>query len=114
MPEPNWFDRGVTLAIAVIAHLAVTLTIMGLPFPPNVFERLLVDYRLYLYSTKRERLESFVRFLNSVDFEARWAETAEPNTYLRFFHRRYERARAYLEKTAPKIDPTATSVHAAP
>jgi hypothetical protein len=114
LPEPSWFDRGVTLAIAVIAHLTVTLTIMGLPFPPNVFERLLVDYRLYLYSTKRERLESFVRFLNSVDFEARWAETAEPNTYLRFFHRRYERARAYLDKTAPKTDPTATAVHAAP
>ena len=64
---------------------------MGLPFPPNLFERFLVDYRLYLYSTRRERRENFVRFMDNLHFAERWAETPDPNTYLRFFYRRYQR-----------------------
>jgi len=100
LPEPTWLDRGVTLMLAAFAHLCVTLTIMGLPLPPNVFERLLVDYRLYFYSTRRERRENFVRFLDGQRFAERWAEMAEPNTYLRFVGRRYESYKAYLAKTA--------------
>jgi hypothetical protein len=100
LPAPTWFDRAVTLGLAVLAHLCVCLTIMGLPFPPNVFERLLVDYRLYLYSTRRERRENFVRFMDSMHFAERWAETPDPNTYLRFFYRRYQRYQAYLAATA--------------
>ena len=84
------------MGIALLAHLCVCLTIMGLPFPPNIFERLLVDYRLYLYSTRRERRENFVRFMDSLHFAERWAETPVPNTYLKFFYRRYERYKAYL------------------
>ena len=100
LPAPTWFDRGVTLVIAVVAHLCVCLTIMGLPFPPNVFERLLVDYRLYLYSTRRERRENFVRFMDSMHFTERFAETPDPNTYLCFFYNRYQRYQAYLAATA--------------
>src|SRR5262245_49790889 len=100
LPAPTWFDRGVTLGIAVVAHLCVCLTIMGLPFPPNLFERLLVDYRLYLYSTRHERRENFVRFMDSMHFAERFAETPDPNTYLRFFYHRYQRYQAYLAATA--------------
>jgi len=100
LPAPTWFDRGVTLGIAVVAHLYGSIVIMGLPFPPNIFERLLVDYRLYLYSTRRERWENFVRFADSVRLAERFAETPEPNTYLRFFHNRYQRYKAYLAATA--------------
>ncbi len=100
LPAPTWFDCGVTLVLAALAHLCVCLTIMGLPFPPNVVERCLVDYRLYFYSTRRERRENFVRLMDSLHFAERFAETPEPNTYLRFFYRRYQRYQAYLTATA--------------
>jgi hypothetical protein len=96
LPEPTWFNKVVTLGFAVLAHLCVCLTIMGLPFPPNIFERLLVDYRIYFYSTRRERRENFVRFMDSMNFAQRWAETPDPNTYLKFFYRRYQRYKEYL------------------
>lgn len=102
LPEPNLFDKGVTVGFSVMAHLLVCLTIMGLPFPPNLFERLLVDYRLYFYSTKRERWQNFVRFMDSMDFAQRYAETPKPNTYLRFFYRRYQRYQAYLATAVTK------------
>ena len=100
LPRPTWFDRGVTLLLAALAHSCVSLTIMGLPFPPHLFERLLVDYRIYLRSTRRERYENFVRFMDNLNFVERAAATSEPNTYLRFIHRRYDRYQAYLTKTA--------------
>jgi hypothetical protein len=100
LPEPTWCDRGVTLGITVVAHLYACVVIMGLPLPPNVFERLLVDYRLYLYSTRRERRENFVRFADTIRLAERFAETPEPNTYLRFFYNRYQSYQAYLAATA--------------
>ena len=63
-------------------------------------ERLLVDYRLYLYSTRRQRRENFVKFFDTQNFEERWKEIPEPNTYLKFFYRRYQRYKAYLSATA--------------
>src|SRR5438132_13211603 len=106
LPASTWFYRVVTVGIALLAHLCVCLTIMGLPFPPNLFERLLVDYRLYLYSTRRERRENFVRFMDSMRLAERFAETPEPNTYLRFFYNRYQRYQPYLAATAPTISPS--------
>jgi len=100
LPEPRWYDHGVTLGFAALAHLCVCFTIMGLPFPPNLFERLLVDYRLYLRSTRRERYANFVRFMDSMNFAQRWAETPAPNTYLKFFYRRYQRYKASLAANA--------------
>jgi hypothetical protein len=100
LPQPRWFDYVVTFGFNILAHLCVCFTIMGVPIPPNLFERLLVDYRLYVYSSRRERRANFIRFMDSMHFLERWAEIPEPNSYLRFFHRRYERYKAYLEATA--------------
>lgn len=109
LPPPTWLDRIVTVMLAALAHACVSLTIMGLPLPPQIFERLLVDYRIYLYSTRRERYENFVRFLDSLNFAERAAATAEPNTYLRFVQRRYDRYRAYLARTAARAGRTLAS-----
>jgi hypothetical protein len=82
---------------------------MGLPIPPVLFERLLVDYRIYLHSTRRQRCENFVRFLDSQLFSERYADTAEPNTYLLFLRHRYDRCQAYLAKTMPQGNRALTS-----
>lgn len=102
LPPPSWLDRCVTVMLATLAHACVSLTIMGLPFPPQIFERLLVDYRIYLYSTRRERYENFVRFMDSLNFLERAAAMSDPSSYLRFIRRRYDRYRAYLARTADR------------
>lgn len=109
LPPPTWLDRIMTVMLAALAHACVSLTIMGLPLPPQIFERLLVDYRIYLYSTRRERYDNFVRFLDRLNFVERAAATSEPNTYLRFVQRRYDRYRAYLARTADRAGRTLAS-----
>jgi hypothetical protein len=112
LPEPTWFDRGVAVIISVLAHTCISLSLMGTPFPPTVFEHMLVDYRIYLYSTRRERCENFVRFLDALRFTEKCDEMSKPNTYLRFVRGRYDRSQAYLLKTAHHDDRAVTSTPA--
>jgi hypothetical protein len=100
---PNPFDYVVAFFCSFVALASCMFTVVGVPIPPTVFELLLVDYRVYLHSTKAERFSNSVAFWDSINLEKRFNETPEANrnTYLKWVYRRYCKMKAYLEKHPP-------------
>lgn len=103
LPEPNAFDYVVTFGISVVALLASMLAVAGLPIPPNAFELMLVDYRIFFYSTKAERNLNKIAFLDSLHLEERYLKAENPNTYFKWTYRYYNWMKKSLEKDAAAI-----------
>jgi hypothetical protein len=106
LPEPNLFDYGVSFLCALLVLGVSMLTVVGLPvLPPPLFELLLVDHRIYFYSTRAERIANIVAFWDAIRLEERFAQIPQPNTYLKWVYRRHTRLKAYLAKHALMQEP---------
>ena len=75
--------------------------VMGIPIPPNFFELPLLDWRAMVTSTRLERLGNWVKFMERIGLPERYPTMENPNTYARFFYRRYVRAKAKLGQPLP-------------
>ncbi|MBC8123133.1 MAG: hypothetical protein H7Y22_15005 [Gemmatimonadaceae bacterium] len=93
---PNLFDYAVAFICSLLGLFAMMLTILGLPVPPTVLEPLLVDWRIYFVSTRRERTLNRIAFLESVRLEERYLQTTSPNIYLQYVYGRYRRMKEYI------------------
>jgi fatty acid desaturase len=96
LPPSNLFDYIVTLLISLLAIVASMITVAGAPFPPTMFELLLVDYRVLWVSTKAERYANFITFWDRLNLEERYRQAPNPNTYFRWVYRRYQYRKEYL------------------
>lgn len=96
LPPPNLFDYIVTFFLSILALVAAMITVAGAPFPPNMLELLLVDYRVLRSSTKAERYANVVAFWDRLHLEERYRQAPNPNTYLQWVYRRYQYRKEYL------------------
>jgi fatty acid desaturase len=86
---PNPFNYVVAFVISIVALLTMTLTVMGLPIAPSIFELALVDYRIYRNSTGVERAQNRIAFMDSLHLEERYHNSKGPNTYLKWVYKWY-------------------------
>jgi len=82
IPAPKWYDHIVQLFVTVIAVLGYSGTVLGLPVLPNVFEPLLIDYRILQYSTKEERSAAIAGMWEALEIEDFHKNISRPNAYL--------------------------------
>jgi hypothetical protein len=83
---PSWYDY-IFQFFATAGVLTLTiLTIAGLDFPPMMYESWLLDYRMYLHSTKAERYKRMLAMWTQLDMPVREHED------------RYKNANAYFWK----------------
>jgi hypothetical protein len=86
---PNPFNYVVAFVISIVALFTMTLTVMGLPIAPSIFELALVDYRIYRNSTGIERAQNRIAFMDSLRLEERYHNSESPNTYLKWVYKWY-------------------------
>lgn len=101
LPKPRLFDYGVAFLICLVNHGLCTLAALGLPYPPFLFEPLLVDWRIYTHSTRLERAQQKLLFLDQLKLAEAFEEIEQPNIYLRFLFRRYTQLRRFVEAHQP-------------
>lgn len=104
LPPAGPLAHVVQVLVAALTHVAMCFVVMGIPIPPNFFELPLLDWRAMVRSTRRERLENWVKFIERIELPQRYPTMQNPNTYARFFYWRYLRAKAKLGQALPTPD----------
>jgi hypothetical protein len=98
IPAPQWYDKLIQIFVAVLSVVGYGGTVLGFSMFPNMFEPLLIDYRIFFYSTKEERsacLLSLWEALHLMDFKK---NVAKPNAYLSLTFKNFEYHKGIVEK----------------
>jgi len=107
IPAPRWYDWFFQFWATNMVFIFTILTIVGVDLPLMIFEPFMVDYRLYLYTTKLERYKRISAFWNQLDMPARESEERYKNanqyfwTVIKICHD----VKDYLDKTEPGWKP---------
>jgi hypothetical protein len=111
---PQWYDYIIQFMAVQWVFLMTVITIAGFDMPPAVWEPLLVDYRVYLKSTKTERYVRFVAMWQQMELPQRSKEEMYKNANAYFWKMLevYTNMVNYLDANAPgwqpaKLDPIA-------
>jgi len=114
LPAPRWYDWIGQLFATNFVFICTVLTIVGVNLPLMMFEPFMVDYRLFLTSTKVERYRRLLSFWNQLDMPQRENEERYKNANAYFWHvvQICHEMKAYLDKHDPgwqpaKLDPIA-------
>lgn len=93
---PSFFDYVVAVLLLPIPFMLMLLTLMGLPLSPPRFEPLLIDWRVYFVSTRRERAANRVIFFENVmQIEALYRSVEHPTKLQQFVYNNYQRMKKY-------------------
>lgn len=107
LPAPGPLSYAVAFLVTLLVHVSTVLAALGLPFPPVIFELAMVDWRVFFYSTRRERMQAKVAYLEGIGLPERFASSPNPNTFLRFYHRWYLRMKGTLAAEGVVAAPSA-------
>jgi hypothetical protein len=114
LPAPRWYDWVLQFLACNIVFMATILTIAGFNIPLMIFEPVLVDYRLFLTSTKSERYKRNLAMWAQMDMPDRQNEDKykNANAYFWIVVKNCKMMKEYLDQTEPgwkavTIDPIA-------
>lgn len=114
LPAPKWYDWVFQFFATNMVFIFTILTIAGFDLPLMMFEPVMIDYRLYLTSTKTERYKRIWALWNQLDMPAREHEERYKNANAYFWKvvEICHQVKDYLDKHEPgwkpiTIDPIA-------
>lgn len=98
LPRPRPHEYLVQLLVSFAVLIGSTMTILGLPFPPVVFELAMVDYRAYFASTRAERYGNSIALWDSLRLRERAAMMKRHNGYMTMMLKNEAMMRRHCEK----------------
>jgi hypothetical protein len=114
LPAPQWYDWIAQFFATNMVFFFTMLTLAGFNLPLMIFEPVLIDYRLYMTSTKSERYKRILAMWAQLDMPQRQAEDKykNANAYFWLVVNNCKEMKAYLDLHEPgwkmvTVDPIA-------
>jgi len=103
LPAPRWYNYVFQFLATSMVFFFTVLTIIGAPIPLMIFEPCLVDYRLYLVSTRAERYKRLLAFWAQLEMPQRATEEKykNANAYFWVVISNCKNMKQYLDKVEP-------------